>query len=337
MEVGESTPELERAAHVAMAEFALPLADVELIFVSENLTFRAVERRSGDAYVLRLHRPGYHDLSELTSEHQWLRALAEAGISIPTPIATPTGEGFVPIRIGGTGGEVRYASVSRWADGEIVSSVLRRRPDPALEQHYFAQLGAAMAAMHNQATSWEPPAGFYRKRLDIDGLLGDDPYWGRFWEYHALTAHEQQTMLRARDEIIEVLREYGCQASTFSMIHADMSPDNLVVDGDRVTVIDFDDAAFGWHLYDIATALHGCSSPVVGPAEVAFLDGYRSVRPIGDDDLALLPMFRLIQGMALLGWKGQRPEVDWEPGRLDRLRRDVLALSATFEAAALLS
>lgn len=337
MKDGESAPELERAAHAAMTEFGLPLADVELILVSENVTFRAVERQSGDAYALRLHRPGYHDLSELTSEHQWLRALADAGISTPTPIATPAGEGFVPVRIGGTGGGLRYASVSRWVDGEIVSSLLRRRADPALEQHYFAQLGAAMAAMHNQASSWEPPAGFYRKRLDIDGLLGPDPYWGRFWEYHALTANEQHTMLRARDEMIKVLREYGCESGTFSMIHADMNHDNLVVDGDRVTVIDFDDAAFGWHLYDIATALHGCSSPVVGAAEAAFLDGYRSVRAIGDDDLALLPMFRLIQGMALLGWIGERPEVDWPAGRLDLLRHDVLTLCAEFEASALLA
>ena len=43
--------------------------------------------------------------------------------------------------------------------------------------------------------------------------------------------------------------------SGYSVIHADMHPGNIVVDGDRLTVIDFDDAGFGWHQYDIATAL----------------------------------------------------------------------------------
>jgi Ser/Thr protein kinase RdoA (MazF antagonist) len=332
---GDSTPGLELAAHAALTEFGIPIADLELITLSENTTFRAVERRTGDAYTLRLHRPGYHDLSELASERQWLRALAAAGISTPVGVSARDGREFVAVPVG-RGGTVRYASLSRWVDGEVVSAVLRRRNDPALERHYVAQLGAIMAAMHNQACSWEPPAGFARWRLDVDGLLGAQPYWGRFWEYHALTPQEERTLLRARDEIVEVLLAYGCQPGAFSLIHGDMNPDNLIVNGDRVTVIDFDDAGFGWHLYDMAIALNGCSTPVLGASETAFLDGYRSARAIGDDDLALLPMFRLVREMALLGWKGQRPEVEWAPGRVERMRADVLARAAAFDAAALL-
>ena len=251
-------------------------------------------------------------------------------------MTAPDGRHFVPVQIGRTG-EVRYASISRWVDGEIVSAVLRQRNDPALEQHYFAQLGALMAAMHTQACGWDPPADFNRRRLDIDGLLGAQPYWGRFWEYHALTPHEERTMLRARDDIIEVLLTYGCQPSTFSLIHGDMHHDNLIVAGDQVTVIDFDDAAFGWHLYDMAIALNGSSTPVSRASEAAFLDGYRSTRMIADEDLALLPMFRLVREMALLGWIGQRPEVEWEPGRVELIKGTVLAHAAAFDAAALRS
>jgi Ser/Thr protein kinase RdoA (MazF antagonist) len=331
----ESAHDLELAARAALTEFDISPADVELILESENMTFRAVAR-TGDAYTLRLHRPGYHDLSELTSERQWLRALAAAGVSTPAGVSAPDGREFVPVQVGRSG-VVRYASVSRWVDGEIVSAVLRERNDPALELHYFAQLGALMAAMHNQACGWEPPAHFNRRRLDVEGLLGAQPYWGRFWEYHALTPHEEQTMLRARDDIIEVLLAYGCQRSTFSLIHGDMHHDNLIVAGDQVTVIDFDDAAFGWHLYDMAIALNGCSTPVSGASEAAFLDGYRSTRMIGDEDLTLLPMFRLVREMALLGWKGERPEVEWVPGRVELMKRTVLGRAAAFDAAALLS
>src|SRR5262249_15069561 len=117
-----------------------------------------------------------------------------------------------------------------------------------------------------------------------------------------------------------------------SMIHGDMNLENLVVDGDRVSVIDFDDAAFGWHVYDIAIALNGCAEPVASASETAFFAGYRSHRMISDADLALLPMFRLVRGMAMLGWKGERPEVPWEPGRLERLKSNVLARAASFDA-----
>ena len=38
--------------------------------------------------------------------------------------------------------------------------------------------------------------------------------------------------------------------------------------------------------------------------------GYRSTRDISDDALALIPMFLLIRGMAVIGWISQRPELD---------------------------
>ena len=39
------------------------------------------------------------------------------------------------------------------------------------------------------------------------------------------------------------------------MIHADLVPENVLVDGDSIRLIDFDDAGFGWHHFEIATAL----------------------------------------------------------------------------------
>ena len=42
-----------------------------------------------------------------------------------------------------------------------------------------------MAAMHNQASAWQPPAGFKRHALDADGLMGEAPFWGPFWEHRS--------------------------------------------------------------------------------------------------------------------------------------------------------
>jgi len=36
---------------------------------------------------------------------------------------------------------------------------------------------------------------------------------------------------------------------------ADLPPGNLLVHKDQLAVIDFDDAGFGWHHYDLAVAL----------------------------------------------------------------------------------
>jgi Ser/Thr protein kinase RdoA (MazF antagonist) len=38
------------------------------------------------------------------------------------------------------------------------------------------------------------------------------------------------------------------------------------------------------------------------------LDGYRSVRRVAEEDLAMLPLFLLMRGLAEIGWFADRPE-----------------------------
>lgn len=317
-----------RAAREALDAFGVKPVELELVGVSENITFRAVAARSGQAYVLRLHRPDYHTRDELDSERVWLTALRDFGISVPTPGHTPDGRYFVPVDIGH--GEVRQAGLNLWAEGEIVG-VLLTQPCGTHEglsniAGPFGQLGELMAEMHNQATSWTPPSSFQRHRLDLDGLLGETPFWGPFWEHPQLTADESRLLVAARDLCRERLGRYGEPRRTFSMIHADLHLANLLVNDGQLAVIDFDDAGFGWHQYDIAVAMfHSRAAPDFDTAATTFLDNYRAIRPISDDDLALVPLFDLIRGMALIGWKAQRPEVEWPDGRFELLCKGVLA------------
>ena len=62
----------------------------------------------------------------------------------------------------------------------------------------FTRLGAITAAMHNQASAWQPPPGFKRHALDSDGLMGMTPHWGEFWEHRSLTSGERRLLLDAR-------------------------------------------------------------------------------------------------------------------------------------------
>jgi Ser/Thr protein kinase RdoA (MazF antagonist) len=61
----------------------------------------------------------------------------------------------------------------------------------------------------------------------------------------------------------------------------------------------------------------------------ACITGYRSVRALAEQDLALLPMFLLIRGMAQLGWYHQRPELP-PSAHLPRLKDHVCATAARF-------
>ena len=321
------------AALEALDGFPIACGDLRLAAVSENVTFRVTDRHDGAAYVLRLHRPGYHTLDELNSERVWIRALADAGIAVPAPVAARDGREYVSVFIAGTG-EHRHAGVARWTEGQLLSEVLRDVTDHRVLEGYFEQLGGIAASIHNQSSTWRVPQTFRRHALDGDGLMGDAPFWGPFWDHELLSGAERRLLLDTRDRIRGVLGRHGRQPSTYSLIHADMHPGNILVDGDRLTVIDFDDSAFGWHQYEIAVALiHHQTAPNFAAIEGAFLKGYQSVREIADDALALLPMFRLIRGMAQIGWFHQRPEHN-PPTYFDEMKALVCAQCASFEPAA---
>lgn len=297
------------AARAALASFPIDAAETTLVSLSENVTFKVTDRRDGGAYVLRLHRPGYHTLEELQSEHDWIRALAESGVEVPRPVAARDGRDYVPVTIAATG-EKRFAGMARWTEGRLLSDVLAETADQRTVEDYFAQLGALTAAMHNQASAWRPPPEFTRHHLDTDGLMGDAPHWGPFWEHRSLTAAERGLLLDARGRLREKLARLGKDPSGYSLIHADMHPGNILVDGERLTVIDFDDAGFGWHQYDIAVVLtYWQSKPNAAEIERAFFGGYRATRRVPDAALAAIPMFRLIRWMASIGWFHQRPEL----------------------------
>ena len=79
---------------------------------------------------------------------------------------------------------------------------------------------------------------------------------------------------------------------------------------DDLFVIDFDDAGFGWYLYDIAVALYSpWTEEGFEAVQDAFVSGYRSGRPLAEEDLARLPVFLHMRDLAILGWLDARPEL----------------------------
>lgn len=319
------------AARAALEAFPIDGRDLTLVSLSENVTFRVTDGRDGRAYVFRLHRPGYHTLDELVSERAWIRALAEAGIDVPEAVLTRDGQDYVPVTIQATG-EQRFAGLASWTEGRLLSDVLAETSDQRRIEDSFEQLGAITAAMHNQASAWQPPSSFRRHSLDSDGLMGMTPHWGEFWEHRSLSAGERSLLLDVRQRLHDMLRGLSQSPSVYGMIHADMHPGNIVVDGDRLTVIDFDDAGYGWHQYDIATALtHWQTKPNAAEIESAFLAGYRATRPVPDEALSLIPDFRLIRWMATIGWFHQRPELNRPPAIFEERKAWVLDQCAALQ------
>ncbi|MBX3706769.1 MAG: phosphotransferase [Pseudomonadales bacterium] len=318
------------AVEDALAAFPVPVSVVELINVSENVTWRVTDT-NGSRFVLRLHRPGYHSLEELIAERAWIRGLDAAGIRVPRAVLTTTGAEYATVYVAATG-EHRHAGLARWAEGEVLGRLLDpdagTAADRARVEDWFVQLGELIAALHNQASSWPVPEGFRRHSLDAEGLMGREPFWGRFWEYPALTETQGALLARVRGRLHAWLDALPRTPETWSLIHADLHAYNLLVHEQALAVIDFDDTGFGWHQYDLAVALrHYQGEPSFGYLRDALLRGYRRRRPLTDAVAAQIPTFILVRRLASVGWLMQRPELGevLAPDEIDRLCRDVTA------------
>lgn len=270
-----------------------PGAPPRLIKDRENAVYE-VRLVSGTRAALRLHRPGYQSAEAIRSELIWTEGLADAGLPVPRPVATAQGDLIHTLSTG------RIASVVEWVDGEPLGEAWTPLPGtPAKQADSFRRVGALLARLHAATDALTLPHGFTRPAWDEDGLLGDNPLWGRFWENPALTSPERVTLVAARTEVRARLATLRPTAD-YGLIHADMMRENLLIDGSTIRLIDFDDSGFGFRLYDLGTLmLQNLDEPAYPDLLAAAAEGYASLRPL---DASLIPMFVLLRCLASCGW-----------------------------------
>jgi Ser/Thr protein kinase RdoA (MazF antagonist) len=150
-----------------------------------------------------------------------------------------------------------------------------------------------------------------RHAWDREGLVGEEPIWGHFWELEALTSGQRSLLLDARAAIGEDLTAYGQTSANYGLIHADLVPENVMLDGDAVQFIDFDDAGFGWHMFELVTALYWLGDePEIEAMQRALFDGYRELRALTERDLATYPLFAAARSLTYVGWVHTRKNTE---------------------------
>ncbi|MCB1397012.1 MAG: phosphotransferase [Rhodobacteraceae bacterium] len=294
-------------AHQAAPLWGLDPDAITLVAQRENAVWRA--EGAGGPYALRLHRPGYRTADELRSELEWMAMLAEGGLSVPRPV--PSLNGRLVEEVGGTA-----VDLLTWLPGRMVGKqgALEGIADRA---GYMRQLGGLLARLHDLSDGWAPPAGFTRPRWDRPGLVGDTPLWGPFWENPDLSATDRAALDEARTRADADLQALDSMLD-FGLIHADAITENVMIDGDRLMLIDFDDGGWGYRDFDLATVLmRQLGNPDYPALRTALITGYASRRPV---DPAALDLLLMLRALTYLGWIIPRMG---EPGGRERSLRAV--------------
>jgi len=297
-------------AEQALQHWPIQVEALNLIKHRENAVF-AVTAGNGERYALRLHRAGYHSAEELLSELQWMQALDATGLHTATVIPSADGSLFQNVRADDQYQEI-LCDLLAWVDGKPLGTIEDGvAEDSKSIEKSFRIIGATAARLHNHAEHWTPPAGFSRHAWDIGGIVGEKPFWGRYWDNHLLTSERRNLLLRAGERLAVALQQFGQTPDRYGLIHADFLPENFLVDGDRITLIDFDDAGYGWHLFDFATTLFfHLGESHFDLIRDSMVDGYRDHRELPDEHLVMLNTFLLARGLTYVGWLHTRRETE---------------------------
>ena len=273
----------------AIASWGFDGAQTQLVANRENSVFK-ISTQSNN-FALRLHRPGYRTNQELWSELKWMEAMAAGGIVVPAPIKSMSGKVLHSI-------DGIQVDVLTWLSGRTMGETILSL-QPAGRMSLFHNLGRTMAQLHEVSDNWKLPKKFRRCNWDRKGLLGEKPLWDRFWDNPALSAEDRKIFLQARDKANVELSNMEHQLD-YGLIHADLVSDNILIDGNHLQIIDFDDGGFGFRLFELATTLvKFVSQEDYSTLRDSLLEGYKSLRPL---DFSALNLFILLRATSYIGW-----------------------------------
>lgn len=291
---------LENRLREALPSWGLPPeSPLRLLTISENATFLAQDSK-GDHIIFRVNRPHYHTTDELLSELAWIEALRAAGVAdTPEPLRMTNAE-----LLGG------FDDDGQWRNVVAFAFMTGAEPAPGEDlPRWFRTLGRVTAGLHEHARRWPRPQKFARKLWDYDAMVGSRLLWGDWRDGLGLAPGGRAVIERATEVLRLKTKAYGQSRERFGLIHADLRLANLLVDGDRLGVIDFDDCGMSWFIYDFASAASFMEhEPFIPELQAEWLEGYRTVASISAEDEAVMPSLLLLRRILLTAWVASHSE-----------------------------
>lgn len=286
-----------------------------LIGQRENVVFRA-DLTDGTIVALRLHRRGYQTSTHINGELIWTAALADEGFPCPRPVASKSGDLLVHLP------NTQIATAVSWIDAKPIGAHgLDFAGNPQDHTDLYFQIGKLTRQLHLLTDTLDQT--IFRPAWNIDGLLGPQPLWDKFWKNPSLTPSEIDRVQSARQQARQHLQTLT--SPDIGLIHADIMQENILRSDTGLHLIDFDDSGIGYRLFDLGTALiQHTTCAYKGDLKSALCSGYGTP----EDDILL---FIMLRSMASAGWIISRAKADDPKQRVyaDRMLRCIADYGAT--------
>jgi Ser/Thr protein kinase RdoA (MazF antagonist) len=240
-------------------------------------------KRNDRNFVLRLTPPNDEiNVAAQRSILAWMAYLAAHGASVPEPLPSQNGQ-LVEV-IPSSEGEWLAVAFTQ-AEGVLSEEI----PLDQWDDVQFQMLGRSIGKMHAIARDYVPSNNVSYPDWETGGNLFNHQIESELWlkekQFHAL----------------EQIRALPRSTDDYALVHCDLHFGNFFVETRKqiVTLIDFDDCAYGWFVMDIAVLLFdilvlypGTDKDEYGQNFLrSFLTGYLAENPLSMFWLEQLPLF----------------------------------------------
>lgn len=238
-----------------------------------------------EMYSLRVYRHGLRSRDEIDFEVSLLNYLKERGADVAYPVARREG-GYVSELQAPEG--LRHVLLTTHAKGCEPGYCGRK----AIYENDARLFGASVAELHDLSDDFK--TGHKRPRLETEYLL--DTSLDIIRPFLQDNLADLTCMDDMAIELHRIVDSVPMSKLDVGVCHGDCHGSNVHNDNGSLTHFDFDCCGFGFRVFELATFKWGVLEDSNGDELwSSFLEGYRSKRNIGAEDLALVDCFVIIR------------------------------------------
>jgi Ser/Thr protein kinase RdoA (MazF antagonist) len=240
-------------------------------------------------FMLKVFRFGWRTADEVAYEVELMQHLARCGVHVQPPLQTRGGE------------TIQLLSAPEGQRPVVLYPLLVGQPPLPPSEAVYRLVGHAIARMHLALDSFVPT--HRRRALDVQYLAQEPLSWLRphfterhaDWEFLCDLVERIQARLRA-------LQQRGNLSS--GPIHGDATLDNLlIIDNGEIGIYDFDQSGTGWRAYELQGVFYWSWQIKQPSFWTALVDGYSSVLPLSETDIAAMPCFPVLNKLWCMGFE----------------------------------
>jgi amicoumacin kinase len=278
-------------------------------------------KRNERNFVLRLTPPNDEiNVASQRSNLAWMSYLAAHGASVPEPL-TSQNRNLVEV-IPTSAGEWLVVAFTQ-AEGILSEEI----PLDQWDDIRFQMLGRSIGKIHAIAHDYVPSNEVRYPQWETGGNLFNRQIENEFW------------LKEKQSRVLKQIHILPRSTDAYGLVHCDLHFGNFFLEARKqiVTLIDFDDCAYGWFVMDIAVLLFDILVLFPGPEKDEyglnflrnFLTGYLTENNLSMFWLEQLPLFlKLLEidiyDMVAKSYPNDADEwvMKFMPGRKERLEND---------------